>query len=162
MVVVNGIPGPQGPVGPTGPTGATGSTGPTGPTGATGATGPAGATGSTGPAGPFVTPFSQSGTLAVVTGTIPWIVPKAMTITGWIAGVTTAPTGASIIIDILKNGVTVFTTQANRPTIPAGSTTSGVAPADVTSFAAGDHVTCNVSQVGSTVAGSNLGVSPVQ
>jgi hypothetical protein len=73
------------------------------------------------------------------------------------ASVETSPTGASIKVDVNKNGTTIFTTQANRPTIAIGGTTSGkVTNADVTSVADGDFITVDVDQVGSTVAGSDL------
>lgn len=90
-----------------------------------------------------------------------WIAPFAGEIVGVVAVVGTAPTGAALIIDIQKEGVTIFTTQANRPTIPISGTESpapGTRP-DVTKFNAGDTFTLMVSQIGSTVAGSDLDVS---
>jgi hypothetical protein len=38
--------------------------------------------------------------------------------------VATAPTGSGIVVDVLKNGTSVYGTPANRPTIAAGATTS--------------------------------------
>lgn len=90
-----------------------------------------------------------------------WIAPFAGEIVGVVAVVGTAPTGAPIILDLQKEGVTIFTTQANRPTIPVSQTESpapGARP-DVTKFSAGDTFTLMVSQIGSTVAGSDLDVS---
>ena len=75
------------------------------------------------------------------------------------ASVGTAPTGASILIDINVNGTTIFTTQGNRPAIAAGSNTSGkVTNMDVTSVANGAYLTVDVDQTGSIVAGSDLTV----
>lgn len=71
----------------------------------------------------------------------------------------TAPTGASFIVDILKNGTTIYTTPANRPTILAGANASSLALPDVTSVAAGDRLTYNVAQIGAGTAGSDLYVS---
>ena len=74
----------------------------------------------------------------------------------------TAPTDADFIIDVHKNGTTMYTTQANRPTVAATENDSGdrVAP-DVIAIAAGDIITVDVDQVGSTVAGSDLAITLV-
>ena len=74
----------------------------------------------------------------------------------------TVNTGATFIIDVNKNGTTLYTTQTRRPTIaisanPAVSTET--AQADVTSLPKGSVVTVDVDQVGSTVAGSDLSVT---
>ena len=68
----------------------------------------------------------------------------------------TAPTGASIVVDVNKNGTTIFTTQANRPTVAAAGNVSGQAVPDVTSLAVGDYLTVDIDQVGSTIAGADL------
>jgi len=74
------------------------------------------------------------------------------------SAVGTAPTGATLIVDVLMGGTTIFTTQGNRPTIAiSGNTATGIP--DVTSWADGTYLTVNVAQVGSTVAGSDLTVS---
>lgn len=81
------------------------------------------------------------------------------TILGVRASVGTAPTGSSIIVDVLINGTTIFTTQANRPTIPASGNTSGnVTNMDVTTIANGSYFTVNIAQVGSTTAGGDLSI----
>jgi len=71
----------------------------------------------------------------------------------------TVNTGATFIGDLHKNGTTVYTTQARRPTIADGaaskqSTESGAI--EVKSFVAGDVLEFQVDQIGSTVAGSDL------
>lgn len=76
----------------------------------------------------------------------------------------TAPTGAALIVDVKKNGTTIFTTTANRPTVAISgfsspTTGAGSGVPDVTNFAAGDVLEVDVTQVGSTVAGSDLGVA---
>lgn len=75
------------------------------------------------------------------------------------ASVNTAPTGASILVDVNKNGTTIFTTQANRPTIAVSTNTDTANNPDVTTFASGDYITCDIDQIGSTVAGSDLTVT---
>jgi len=69
----------------------------------------------------------------------------------------TAPTGTSLVVDVQKGGTTIFTTTANRPTIAAGTNSSGrVTNADITAWPAGTYLTTSITQVGSTVAGSNV------
>lgn len=75
------------------------------------------------------------------------------------ASVNTAPTGAAIRVDVNKNGVTVFTTQTNRPNIAVSTNTSKVSNMDVTTLADGDYLTVDVDVIGSTVAGADLAVT---
>lgn len=107
------------------------------------------------------TPFSVTGALVVQTGAhrfyndsgVPLVVRAIR------ASVGTAPTGAAIILDVNKNGTTIYTTQANRPTIPISGFTVKSTNPDVNTFADGDYITVDVDQIGSTVAGSNLVVT---
>lgn len=106
--------------------------------------------------------FGRAGTLAVATGAGRFLLYADVTIIGVVAAVNTAPTGASIIIDVNKNGTTIFSTQANRPSIVASAyKTSSPAVPNVTAFAAGDYITVDIDQVGSTVEGSDLVVQVV-
>jgi hypothetical protein len=102
--------------------------------------------------------FTILGSLTAGTGVSRFYPSSTITITSARASVNTAPTGASIIVDVLKNGTTIFTTQANRPTIGSGSNVSSLAVPDVVSLSSSDYLTVNVSQIGSTVAGSDLTV----
>jgi hypothetical protein len=104
-----------------------------------------------------IPPFSVPGPLAVQTWPLRLYVTQACTITGVRASVGTAPTGASLIVDVNKNGTTLFTTQSARPTIVVGTNTVTTVPA-VTALAVGDYLTVDIDQVGSTVAGSFLTV----
>lgn len=93
-----------------------------------------------------------------------WQAPFSGEIVSVSAVVGTAPTGAAILLDVNKNGTTVFTTQANRPTVPISATETADAtthkPDDaVKSFAKGDTISLDIDQVGSTVAGSDLDVT---
>lgn len=120
-----------------------------------------GGSGSPGPAGPSYMTFDFGGTLAVVVGTMRFRIPVAATLLGVNAAVSLAPTGASIIVDLNKNGTTVFTTQGNRPTIAAAANNSGAETTNmnVTSVAAGDYLTVDMDQVGSTIPGADLVVT---
>ncbi len=103
--------------------------------------------------------FSRAGTLIVTAGSGRHYVLRACKILGVVAAVGTAPTGASILIDVNKNGTTVFTTQANRPAIAAAATkVASPAVPDVTVLAAGDLLSVDIDQVGSSVAGADLSV----
>jgi len=154
---VTGPQGVQGVTGVTGPQGTQGITGATGPQGITGATGPQGVTGVTGVTGPAApATFTVPGTLTVGTGTARFYLTATRTISNVAVSVGTAPTGASLIVDVNKNGTTIFTTQANRPTITASSFSDLTSTPDVTSLASGDYLTIDVDQIGSTIAGSDL------
>lgn len=118
-----------------------------------------GSSGPQGPVGQSIIPYAKTGTLAVTTGALRFRFPLAATILGISASVNTAPTGASIIVDVNKNGTTIFTNQANRPTIAVSTFAAAeVTNMDITSLAIGDYVTVDIDQVGSTIAGSDLTV----
>jgi hypothetical protein len=102
--------------------------------------------------------FSYTGTLAVTTGTHRWTAAYDLTIVDARAVVNTQPTGATVIVDVNKNGTTIFTTQANRPTIAVSTNDSGLAVPDVTSYTAGDYIQVDIDQIGSTIAGADLTV----
>lgn len=103
--------------------------------------------------------FGYGGTLTTYVGTGRYYAQANCTISSVWASVGTAPTGSSIIVDINKNGTTIFTTQANRPTIAIGAAYSGnVTNMDITSLSAGDYITIDIDQIGSTVAGADLTV----
>lgn len=107
---------------------------------------------------PDVEVFSHPGTLDVGAGSGRFVFPFAATISEVRMVVGTAPSGASLICDVNKNGTTIFTTQANRPTISSNQTTSPAATPAVTAVAAGDVLSVDIDQVGSTVPGSDLTV----
>lgn len=107
--------------------------------------------------GPQLFTWSMSGVLSVAAGGLGFRAPIALELQHIRLSVSTAPTGADLIVDVNKNGTTVFTTQANRPKIVAGAYTESATPTpDVVSIAAGDRLTVDIDQIGSTVPGSNL------
>lgn len=109
-----------------------------------------------------LTSFFKSGVLTVTTGAQRLPIDGIYTIVGTRLMVGTAPTGASLIVDVNKNGTTIYTTQGNRPTIADGANAGGPgATPDVTSLAAGDYLTVDIDQVGSSVAGADLTVSVI-
>lgn len=102
--------------------------------------------------------FTVPGVLFTGAGAARFYPSSTVKITNARASVNTAPTGSSIIVDILKNGVTIFTTQGNRPTITSGENVSSLSIPDVTTLTSNDYLTIDISQIGSTTAGSDLTV----
>lgn len=77
-----------------------------------------------------------------------------LTLVRWDLRAKTAPTGAALIIDINVAGTSIWnTTQANRPTIAAGATSGTGTAFDTTTLSAGNVLTLDVDQIGSTIAG---------
>lgn len=98
------------------------------------------------------------GTLVTGTSLTPIIpVHRDLTIVEAYAVVKTAPTGASLILDINKNGSSIWnTTPANRLTITSGNTSGSQTSFDVTALTQHDSLTLDIDQVGSTVTGADL------
>lgn len=105
--------------------------------------------------------FSMMTDEVLATGTkARFIAPCDGKIVGIKACSLTAPAGSSILLDVNKGGTTIFTTQANRPTIAASATTATLAGnPEVVEFSAGDVFTVDVDQVGSGTAGTGFTVS---
>ena len=107
--------------------------------------------------------WSVTGTLVVGVNKS-WELPilvdtsRTPTIVSVIARVKTAPTGASLIVDINKNGTTIFTSQSLRPTIAIAGVVSAQTTPNLVTIADGDNFTLDVDQVGSTIAGADLTV----
>lgn len=87
-----------------------------------------------------------------------YVAPQALTIVKCWLIVRTAPTGAAILIDINKNGSTIWSTQGNRATIVAAATSGNTTTFNTTALSAGDYLDLDIDQVGSTVAGTDLTV----
>lgn len=100
--------------------------------------------------------FSWTGTVPVTAGPHRFYVEQDSTIVSVRAAVGTAPVGASLICDVNKNGTTIYTTQSSRPTILASTNTALGATPDVTTVTAGQYLTVDVDQVGSSVPGADL------
>ena len=99
-------------------------------------------------------------TTALTTGTAKgtFRMPYAMTVTDVRATVTTAPTGANIIVDINDGGTSIMTT--NKLSIDATektSTTAATAPGVTDTALADDaEISIDIDQIGSTIAGAGL------
>jgi len=105
-------------------------------------------------------PFSKQGPLTVTTGVSRFYADDYYYLSGVRASVNTAPQGASVIVDVFKNGSTIFTTTGNRPAIAAGAVTASSAAApDLLFVQPGDYLTVNVAQVGTAYPGADLTVN---
>lgn len=110
--------------------------------------------------------FSKAGFISVGDLHGPWSGHVGGTIVSVIAVLRTPPVGQAAIFDIQKNGTTIFTTSAHRPTIAAGGSgpvvMETVAP-DVTTYNAHDVFTASVIQTGLPgTEGSDLFLSVVK
>lgn len=100
-----------------------------------------------------------SGTLATGSNQGPrYIVPQDMTIQKVWLRARTAPTGASILIDINKNGSTIWSSQGNRGSISAGQLSGNTEIFNTIELSAGDYLDLDIDQIGSTIAGEDLTV----
>lgn len=101
--------------------------------------------------------FAKPGTLSVGAGKSRWYSPDfSITLLRIRLAVDTAPTGASLIVDVHKMGTTIFTTQSNRPTITAGGTTAYSGTINVNTMTDGEFLQVEIDQVGSTVPGADM------
>ena len=82
------------------------------------------------------------------------IMGRAGTFVGEAGYVDTVATGAILIVDIMKNGTTIYASTKPQFAISATGLTAGVLT--VTTFAAGDRITFKVTQIGSTAAGQGI------
>ena len=100
-------------------------------------------------------------TTALTTGTskITFRMPYAMTLTEVRANVITAPTGATVVVDINETGASVISTKLSIDTSEK-TTVTAAAPAVISDSALADdaEITIDIDQVGSTVAGVGLKV----
>lgn len=101
--------------------------------------------------------WAVTGSLVTGASAAPYLVAThSLTIEKAYASIKTAPTGSSIIIDINKNGSTIWSTQANRLTVAAGATSGTQTIFNTTSLSDGDVLRVDLDQVGSSTSGSDL------
>ena len=96
--------------------------------------------------------LKQSNTLTVTTGTKRWYAPKGITISKIIARVDTAPAGAAINITVNKNGSSAATLTIADAGIKIINSSPNITMVE------DDYLTVDITQIGSTTAGSDLTV----
>jgi hypothetical protein len=77
------------------------------------------------------------------------------TITKVFLAVDTAPTGDDLIVDVLINGISIFT-LGSEAVILAGETTGEETTFDDPSWISGNYLTWEILQVGSSISGADL------
>ena len=100
-------------------------------------------------------------TTDLTTGTakVTFHMPYAFTLTGVKAGVTTAPVGSTIIVDINEAGSTILSTKLTIDASEKTSATSATAAViSDTALASDALITIDIDQVGSSTAGTGLKV----
>lgn len=114
--------------------------------------------GAQGPAGPAreVYPFTMQDDLEVVAGTTYIPFDDDVTIQSIQAVVSQPPTGQSVIVDVNLNGASVFAAPGDRPTIAVGQYVSGTVTGFASAITAGDRLSVDVDQIGSTQPGRDL------
>jgi len=108
--------------------------------------------------GNFVDYFG--GALAVVSGVARFVAAYSGTISAVYIAEDDNGSANSTIVDVHKNGTTIFTTQANRPSIAnddADSVASGTP--DVTSFVAGDVFTIDIDAIATGASGLGIAIA---
>lgn len=109
---------------------------------------------------PVTQVFAQSGALSPLVGTtkLP-IHGGTYQILGVAISLGTLPTTGSVTVDVNKNGETIFTNQANRPSIASdGGFIDESGTPDVVSVTTGDYLTVDIDDVG-TGSAADLVVS---
>lgn len=101
-------------------------------------------------------------TTALTTGTakVTFRMPRAMTLTGVRASVTTAPTGSTLVVDINEGGTSILSTKLSIDATEKTSTTAATAAViSDTALADDAEITIDIDQIGSTIAGAGLKVA---
>lgn len=81
------------------------------------------------------------------------VIARSLVIEGEVGYIDTAPTGQDAIVDVEKNGVSVYSIE---PEFAASSNTLTAGTLSTTTLASGDRLTFKVTQVGSTEPGEGL------
>jgi len=107
--------------------------------------------------------LAVEGTLAVESGVIAVYAPYSGVLTRAHAAVWTPPVGADIVLDVNRNGTSIFTDADDRLVIPDGLYTTDYVvlagnPDITTEVTAGDYFSVDVDQIGSGTEGANLTV----
>jgi hypothetical protein len=104
----------------------------------------------------YLPPHQYKGTLAIKTGEGRVPIMRDGTITEIRTAVRTAPTGATLNLTIRINGASVATLAH------AAASNAGLWSGLTIEVLAGDYITVDITQIGSTVAGADLTVSYIQ
>ncbi len=98
------------------------------------------------------------GTMSLKVWEIEWVAPFDFTLRHAIGRVNTAPVGAALIVDLRVNGTSIFASQAEMINVADGQQQDQSATKNH-AVTAGDVLTFEVEQVGSTTAGADLTIT---
>lgn len=96
--------------------------------------------------------LSQSGNLTVTTGTKRWYAPAVLTISNVVARVGTAPSGSALVVVLKRNGIANSIVTVSSGSFTGSNSTS-------ISVSEGDYLTVDISSIGSSTAGADLGLN---
>ena len=84
------------------------------------------------------------------------IMPRSGEFIGEVGFVATGSTGATIIVDVFKNGTTIY--ASTKPQFADGVSDNKITAGVITTtdFVAGDRITFKVNSIGSTIAGKGV------
>jgi hypothetical protein len=104
--------------------------------------------------------FTKEGTLTVAPGAtrVYNTMGISFNVTKVLICVNTAPDGSAIIVDVNKNGVTIFTNQAHRPQIASGAYVGETVDIDIPAWVDDDYFTVDIDAIGADTAGDDLTV----
>lgn len=109
-------------------------------------------------------PFSDtraSVTVGIGTMVYPNETGRMLSIVGVGVDVTLAPSGSPLVVDVMKNGVSIFTNPNNRPSISTGQFAGFATTIDSPAFAPNDLLRVDIVAIGSGTAGGHLTVTTV-
>ncbi len=105
-------------------------------------------------------PFAHVGPLVPRVGRSGFpITGGTFAVTAVAARVGTAATGAPIVLDVNKNGVSIYPTTGAQPTILADATLADAGAHTATTVTDGDYLSIDIDQVGAGVPGADLVVN---
>jgi hypothetical protein len=107
-----------------------------------------------------VLPFTKMGTLNPILEGMEFPIAGGVFLLTTVAGrIREVATGSPVVLDLLKNGVSIFSNPVDRPTIQPGlhNLVATIPPGIM--FADGDYLELNIVSVGSTTPGVDLVVS---
>ena len=102
--------------------------------------------------------FRIDGTIASTSGTAGVVVPYTCTISPVYISLDYCGTTGTTIVDVLKNGTTIFTTPANRPTLPYNDANKVAVSGnpDITTISAEDVLSINIISAATKARGLNV------
>jgi hypothetical protein len=97
-------------------------------------------------------PLGRKGAVALGASTLRWYTQSNKTISGIYICLSTASSSGVVTVDVHMDGITVFTTQTNRPELAVAALVSAIETPDVTVFNAGSYLNVEVDAEGTGAA----------